>query len=310
MPALITHHIFGEKAAQQLPAGIIDDQEELLAFLLGCQGPDPFFFRFRTTPAMAGACHSLATRSHKERVAVAFDSFRVDVGRLPVADQALGRAYVLGILCHYELDRHAHPFVFAEQADLIEEGGEELADAGSQVHAIIEGRLDSWLLWKERQHTVLDDHPALELCRTPRIDRVAGALWSQVAWEVFGLEVPPEEFGASVNDMQAVYRLIEPAGSFKGEAIGVLEERLRSTFSQVESMAHEVLDTDEEPLANPQHLPWTDPSDGSERTESFMDVFEQGLEDWPVLSEAFVRDEGLAEAIGSKDYSGNRTKVS
>ena len=52
MPSLITHHIFGEDAAQRLPEGLVDGEEELLAFLLGNEGPDPFFVRFRTIPAL------------------------------------------------------------------------------------------------------------------------------------------------------------------------------------------------------------------------------------------------------------------
>lgn len=310
MPALITHHLFGEKAATLLPDGIITDQEQLLAFLLGCQGPDPFFFRFRCTPSQGRACHELASRCHRERVAVVFESFRADVSLLPERDQAIGRAYVLGILCHYQLDRTCHPFVYAEQDEIIETAGDELAHSASQVHAIIEGRLDSWLLWHERHRTVLQDHPALELCRTPRIDKVAGALWSQVAWEVFGIELAPNQFGAAVNDMQAVYRLVEPAGSPRGEAIALVEERLRSTFSQVEAMAHEVVDGDEEPLANPHNLPWTDPETGAVRTEGLLDLLQEAREGWPELAEAFVRNRDLSGTIDRVDYSGRHTEVS
>ena len=48
MPALITHHLFGEESIDRLPAGIINTDEERCAFLLANQGPDPFFFRVRT----------------------------------------------------------------------------------------------------------------------------------------------------------------------------------------------------------------------------------------------------------------------
>ena len=65
MPALITHHLFGEKSAALLPEGIIRNQEELLAFILGNQGPDPFFTRFSTTPENASACHRLAHLMHE-----------------------------------------------------------------------------------------------------------------------------------------------------------------------------------------------------------------------------------------------------
>ena len=307
MPALITHHIFGEKCAPELPEGIIESQEQLLAFLLGNQGPDPFFFRFRALPSELKACHALASTMHKARMAPAFSAIHESVGRLPEDEQALGRAFCLGLVAHYQLDRSVHPFVFAEQDDIIEAAGGELDGCGSQVHAVIEGRIDSWMLWKERHSTVLACHPALELCRTPRIDRVAGAVFSQVAWEVFGISISCEEYGAAVDDMQAVYRLIEPAGSNKGEAIALVEERLRGTFSQVEAMAHEVVREEECPLANPNHLAWTDPFTGKESHASFMDLFEEGVRGYPQLAEAFCRGgDAIEEAVAGLNYSGKK----
>ena len=159
MPALITHHLFGEKCVSELPDSIIEDQEQLLAFLLGNQGPDPFFFRFRGLPQDLSACHELAKRMHCERVALAFNSLRDSVGRLPLPDQKVGRAFALGMLGHYTLDRTTHPFIFAEQIEIIAQSNGELDGLDSQVHAIIEGRLDSWLLWRERHSTVLDCPP-------------------------------------------------------------------------------------------------------------------------------------------------------
>lgn len=307
MPALITHHIFGEKCVPGLPEGLVENQEQLLAFLLGNQGPDPFFFRFRALPAELKACHDLASTMHSTRVVPAFLAAHEGVGRLPEEDRGLGRAFCLGLVAHYQLDRSVHPFVFAEQDDIIEASDGELDGCGSQVHAVIEGRIDSWLLWKERRSTVLTCHPALELCRTPRIDRVAGAIFSQVAWQVFGISISCDEYGAAADDMQAVYRLIEPAGSPRGEAIALVEERLRGTFSQVEAMAHEVAREDECPLANPNHLTWTNPFDDEESHASFMDLFDDAVEGFPAVAEGFCRGgEAIEVAVDGLNYSGKR----
>ena len=305
MPALITHHLFGEKCVSELPDSIIEDQEQLLAFLLGNQGPDPFFFRFRGLPQDLSACHELAKRMHCERVALAFNSLRDSVGRLPLPDQKVGRAFALGMLGHYTLDLTTHPFIFAEQIEIIAQSNGELDGLDSQVHAIIEGRLDSWLLWRERHSTVLDCPPAYELCRTPRIDRVAGALFSQIAWQIYGISLPVEAYGACVNDMQTAYKLIEPAGSPKGEVLAVIEEPLRGTTSQIQAMAHDVLQTDDCPLANPGHLPWKSPATGKESTASFLDLFNLAVTDYGVLAQAFVKGgDDMEAAIDRLNYSG------
>ena len=63
MPALITHHLFGEESIDRLPQGVITSDEERIAFILGNQGPDPFFFHM-LTPRISD-CMSLAQVMHR-----------------------------------------------------------------------------------------------------------------------------------------------------------------------------------------------------------------------------------------------------
>ena len=118
MPAIITHHIFGEDVLRTLPAGMVKGEEEVLAFLLGNQGPDPLFARFSTAPSVAVRCRRLGHAMHNGRVVEAAFAMRDGVSHLPVADERVGRAFALGALGHYALDRTAHPFVFAQQEAL------------------------------------------------------------------------------------------------------------------------------------------------------------------------------------------------
>ena len=132
MPALITHHLFGEESAKLLPDGLVSSEEELLAFLLGNQGPDPFFFRVLGTPSGVRGALQLGHRMHNERMTRAFQALRESVGRLPEHDRGIGRAFALGMLSHYALDRVAHPFVYAQQHELVEKG-EGLEDAAAYL---------------------------------------------------------------------------------------------------------------------------------------------------------------------------------
>lgn len=303
MPALITHHLFGERSVTELPAGLVEGEEELLAFLLGNQGPDPFFFRFSTTPSRLRACWGLAHHMHDERMSAAFGALRDGVGHLPKADASLGRAFALGMLSHYALDRAAHPFVYAQQDALIG-AGEGIGDAAGEVHAVIESDLDSWMLWKTRRATVLDCPPSSELVRTGRIERVAGALMSQVAWSAFSVSLGATEYGAAAGNMELVYRLIEPAGSGTSRTLGSLE-RLARPHSQLESLAHRIVRDDDCPAANLGHVEWVNPFDGSRSRDSFADRFESALAGWPALAAAFARGgKELHAAVGGLNYSG------
>lgn len=305
MPAIITHHLFGERACRALPEGLVSGEEELLAFLLGTQGPDPLFFRFRAAPRQLAAAHELGSRMHDGRVRRAFEALRDGVGRLPEADARLGRAFALGLLSHYALDRAAHPYVYAEQDALIE-ANPELAGAGSEVHAVIESDLDVWLLWRERASTVLECPPARELARTERIVRVAGVLMSHVALAAFGIELGAGAYGGAVADMELVYRLIEPAGSGRARTIGGLE-RLAREHSLLEALAHPVRRDDGCAAANLEHRAWRDPFTGTTSHDSFDERLDLALGEWGQLAEAFVRGgDGLARAVAGRNYSGDR----
>lgn len=307
MPAIITHHIFGEDALGTLPAAMIEGEEELLAFLLGNQGPDPLFARFRTLPSVAVRCHRLGHQMHDRRMTRAMLAMRDAVGHLPVADERVGRAFALGMLAHYALDRTAHPFVFGQQ-EALARANEDLADADSELHAVIEGDIDSWILWEKRRATVLDRPAANNLMRTERIDRVAGALMSQVAYAVFGVELAAEEYAGCTADYELQYRLIDPAEKPLTRAVGVAE-RLVRPHSFAQSMAHRVVRTCDCPAANLARHEWRDPQTGRMRHESMADLFDEALGYYPALAEALVRGERsrVEELVAGVNYNGRVT---
>lgn len=304
MPAIITHHVFGEEAVTALPDGLVDGQEELLAFLLGNQGPDPFFARFSTLPSRIVTCHRLGTAMHSSRVVDALLTARDAVGRLGKGDARLGRAFVLGLAAHYVLDSTAHPFVFAQQ-DAVIEMDPDLEGSGSEVHAVIESDLDSWVGWQSRHATVLDNPPACELARTDRVTLVAGAILSHVARVVYETRIGVGEYGASVADFEALYRLVEPATSTRAHAVGLVERIFRQ-HSRIEAMAHYPTTSDDCPAANLERRAWTNPFTGEVSHKSFADLFDDARMRWPEIAEALaIGDRERLETLsGGLNYDG------
>lgn len=301
MPALITHHLFGEESERRLPAGLVSTEEERCAFLIANQGPDPFFFRVRTPGFKASG--ALGHRMHAGRISRQFHALREGVGRLPERDADLGRAFALGMLSHYVLDRSAHPFVYAQQRG-IQSADPDLASVGSQVHAVIEVDLDVLMLQRKRSGaTCADCPPADELVTTERINRVAGALMSYVARSVYGLGVGAAEYGGAVADMKLAYRVIEPAGSLRIRALGALEGLVHD-YSLLASLAHPVTAEAPTAAANLTHRPWTDPFSGQQSQESFPEIFDRALDDYERASALFVRSEDMVPITERKNYSG------
>lgn len=306
MPALITHHIFGESIVTSLPEGIVDGEEELLAFLLGNQGPDPLLARFSAPPRVSRACHRLAGLLQTRRPVATLLALRDGVASLPAGESRVGRAFALGMLGHYALDREAHPFVVAQQRGIVEVDP-TLALLEREVHAIIESDLDVWVLWENRQATVEERPAAANLMRTDRVGVVAGALVSQVALAAHGVAIDALEYPRCVRDYERVYWMADPVGSLRSHVTGRLERALLGT-SLVSSLAHRATASDECPAANLACLPWRHPFTGEVREESFADLFDAARLAYPALAEAFVRGDGdrLAALVGGLNHEGRK----
>ena len=153
------------------------------------------------------------------------------------------------------------------------------------------------------------DRPAADnLMRTERIDRVAGALLSQVAYAAFGVELAAEEYAGCSADYELEYRLIDPAEKPLTRAVGAAE-RLVRPHSFAQSMAHRVVRTCDCPAANLNRHEWRDPQTGRMRHESMADLFDEALGYYPALAEALVRGERsrVEELVAGVNYNGRVT---
>ena len=301
MPALITHRLFGEENIDRLPEGIISTEDERCAFLLANQGPDPFFFRIRTPQTLS--CMELGRAMHRSRMSQQFEALRDGVSHLQKHDAGVGRAFVLGLLSHYALDRTAHPFVYAQQWG-IQKQDEELSSVGSEVHALIEGDLDVLMLQRLCDGaTVADYPPESAIITTSRINKVAGALMSFTARSVYGLKVGAAEYGGAVADMKLAYRFIEPASCALAPFIGAAEGLVKG-HSLLGALAHRI--THEEPRAagNLDGRAWEDPFTGAVSHESFPEVFARAREDYAEMAARFIEGDDCAHITRHLNYSG------
>ena len=240
---------------------------------------------------------------HRSRMSRQFACLRDGVSHLLPRDASLGRAFALGLLSHYVLDRNAHPFVYEQQFGIVESDS-ELEDSSSQVHAVIESDLDVLMLQLKRDGATVDDYPpAGEIVTTDRINRVAGVLMSYVAGRVYGIDIPAGEYGAAVANMQRLYRAIEPAGSVKTRAISLVEGLVHD-YSLLDGLAHRVTTELPERTGNLGHLTWKNPFTDEVSNESFPEVFDRALVDYECTVARFI-ETGDMDAVTSRvNYSG------
>lgn len=302
MPAITTHRLFAEESVELLPQGLVASGDERTAFIIGNQGPDPFFYRFRTSNFQD--CMKLGHLMHGSRMTAQFEALRQGVEHLPAQEAGIGRAFVLGLLSHYALDRTAHPFIYEQQWG-IQDADPELADAGSQVHAVIESDLDVLMLQLKRESaTMADWPPAEQIPTTDHVNRVAGALMSSMARSVYGLTIDVSEYGGAVADMQFVYKLIEPAGSPLNRLACFIDQTFVEEYSLLDGLSHRVTHEVPARTGNLGHLSWEDPFTGAVSTESFPEVFDRALSVYARLAELFIETDDMAAVTEHVNYSG------
>lgn len=300
MPALVTHYLFGEEVLHRLEANLCPTDEARDLFLMGCQGPDPFFFA--VTTSRGAAVRSMGSNMHRRRVSATFDRLRADVALLPEGDQELGRAFVAGLLAHYVLDRNAHPFVYAHEYELCDYN-RELADAYHEVHAVIESELDCGMLDHLRGVSCGRFAPASVLQSGPEALLVAGTLLAQAARAVFSLDVRPCDYPGAVADMRLCYQAIEPFGSPRQRNIA-RAERLARPHSQLAALSHRTDLGADNPSMNMGRTPWDDPFKDTRSTESFPEVFERGIEDYLGVFAPFEAGLPMGPLTAGLDYHG------
>ncbi len=304
MPAIVTHHLFGQDASTLLPQTVLPSQEERIAFLLGSQGTDPLYARFSCAPHSARACHTFARAMHEGNMVSALCSLRTAVTRLSAGDMPVGRAFVLGMATHYLLDSITHPLILA-LVKQITDADPALADAQREIHALIEADIDSWLLWQKRHKTILDAPASDALVSTGHVNRIASGLMTYVANDVFEIAIGRFDYAKSIRDYRLLYRLVDPPSHNLTHGLAGIE-RLRRPFSRIEAQRHPLITRDECASANLEHRPWRNPFTGETSFASFPDLFHDALGAWPVFCQRLIEGDHLrlAAMVDGINYYG------
>lgn len=294
MPALVTHDQFGRDILNQLPQIISGDTDEREAFLLGNQGPDPLFYVKATTKR--GPEKHLAHLMHAEHPSALIQAFHEGLEIFEEDERGVARAYALGFLCHYTLDRTAHPLIYRNQFDLCDAGVEGLTRKdGSTVHGAIESEIDEMVLWTKQGRTIAQYHLPSEVLRgSERMLHIVDKLYTFVALRVYGMLISPGSFSASVKAFRFVQAMIYSPSGISRALIGAVEERFRR-YSLMRALSMRPIERTDTPFANEEHRAWEQPFTHEIKHESFWDLYMFALEDAKQNIVAFVKSSFNAE---------------
>lgn len=140
MPSFITHQIISEDVYHSLSEKTKNRIDNLSAYYLGAQGPDPFFvyMPFNLKP------YNLGKLLHRENVYGFFNSAKEYAEKKNAAI-----SYPLGFITHYATDVIFHPYVYALESEIKKELPH--LRKKDKVHFLIEKDLDAFLFEEKRK---------------------------------------------------------------------------------------------------------------------------------------------------------------
>ncbi len=310
MPAAVTHSFFADEVLDRMGPGRLRDEirERRNLFRLGAQGPDLFFY-YKAAPWIPyDGIEKLGNIIHEKKV----DSFySKSFQYLKDMEDNKGffdlAAYMAGYLCHFSLDRTAHPFIHYTSG--IDNSHSRISWKYHIYHRVLESAIDYLILEKNGF-----DPRRFKSCELIKVQ-----LCSMEAVLEYYEYILPAVYGTRIKRSQAedvikgIYRVLKylyDPGGIKYLFYRILEHLMGKPGGITSSMIPREIDRKLDYL-NLAHSTWAHPcSREIISRESFWEIYERALTEAVELAGLFSRfiDSGrcpsrLMSMIGNISYS-------
>lgn len=308
MPAIITHHLFGQDIFDRSFEKIGNSRDEYESFMIGCQGPDILFFGYLDPTILPS--WGLGSKLHKSNATDVLKAFADAIGILPEELKPIGQNYLYGLIAHFMLDKEMHPFIFAQQYAICDAGIDGLdRENGHEVHAEIESELDIMVLSTKLDMRISDFKPYDRILKLSyRASYVISLIYKNVAESLFGLNIPITSFSSSLRSYRLALSAIYSPYGIKRALIGKIE-RLFREHSFIQAMSHKNQLIYESIFDNHEHDEWKNPFTDELSNRSFWDIYDSQLERTIEMIDRFdgSDDSIFAEIARDYDFNGEKT---
>ena len=239
------------------------------AFLWGAQGPD-FLYYHRIFQPWSKNIREIGSRLHHEKPSRLLSAMR-DVQHSEGNETT--EFYLLGFLCHYSLDRTAHPFVYWDVKSLRKMYP---GRGDSFLHTQTESVLDGILLRSITGKPATDFDLKQTVPNQPDAMDAIARFYSAVLERLYGMHGLQEALRQSMQDCRKVCGLLNDRWMVKKPLAEALE---KVTHHYLYSSAiRGVSEQDEFDYANVLHSEWRWPENQSiSRNDSFFDLYETAV---------------------------------
>lgn len=291
----------GEKALALTDTELVRNsiQEYHGVFMLGCQGPDPFYLYHRLPWQSKKDFDEVLHYGdvlHKEHIN---DNFRMMLEESKESMHHLDIAYVMGFMCHWALDHTAHPYIFYETDSLTE-------DIGSG-HQLFETMIDKGVLMINNMNVT--EFQTYKLLQHPEeTDTRVWNLLRPIFKKLDNLDLTYRQVKDSIADFHNIQKLFYDPKGKKNKWVRILEDALHQHGMATGMMVPKEYDYEMDAM-NFRKRAWVHPCDETLRSaDSFREMLEQAVNDTVKLMklyERYLKDSVEVEEI--LDFIGNRT---
>lgn len=307
MPAFSTHYLFARELMEQIEAMTPETRLDPDAVYYGTQGPDVLFFH-RILPTMPGkSCNPAGSRMHRANPNVLFEAMLRYAQALPEAGRDQALSYIYGFLCHYALDRVAHPYIYATQYRIIK--ARHIWYLKGVVHNQVEYEIDMLMLHRHLQVVSARKFETREVLSMDAalLDVMAGVL-SFAAQEALHVSLSQAQARQSFCDTRTMQSLLTDRHGWKLPVMALIQLPVYPFLGPcLTSMLRRTQSSKRWDYANDQKGQWAysaAPDRVSE--ESFEELFERAKADALQLIASFrdaISGRGsLKDAIGGISF--------
>jgi len=303
MPSSLTHHWFASQLLDHIPEDYRPASPvEIETYLVGAQGPDPLFF-YGYVPwrkrANKKEVNAFGNHLHQEEI---HDKFGRMLFFLQTKDQLnevrILRAFLLGAMSHYVLDRNIHPYVFYRSG---------FSDNDSQRYAIYHAQYETMI------DVMLLKHFRISPRKNPAKKAIQAShhamWWASQMYAADEKEPQNDWYYEAWRDMVTVEKVLYDPWGIKRALIRLLGKQHTQFYAMMHPCGR--LDKDSHDYLNTMHEQWRHPGSGAPSNKSIWDLIEQANEEALVGISIVIKCFENFDAIGDLepfcaqiDYSG------
>ncbi len=262
--------------------------ERIKIFNLGCQGPDIFFYNDFWPWRKKKRGPEIGIMMHLKKTGDFFiESFKYLKKRVNDYNDYLTLfTYLSGFICHFALDRNAHPFIHYQSG--VHDKNKPETFKYSIYHKKLELIIDTILL-KERKNLYTYKYPVHREVYLQKVPKILINFYKYILKKLYKPKIEIDFIEDSFKDFAKAFKIIHDPYGFKKVLLNIID-LLTDKSIEYSSLIYPRYIDEKKDYLNRKHNLWNHPCAKEEiHYESFDDIYKKAIEESKQMIEGAIR---------------------